>query len=221
MSWRDIFYPEIPEKRDRLIRKSQELQELMKYNFQATNQLIETLKKHLCLSFSPIYLNEKATVRKNCDVLIDRIRQIQAEVEKIDKKLKDKLEPALYEKLKNMSLSDYENQQVSKALKTWCGVTAIACTIPLVGWLIKNGNILTNITSTFIKIGTGLLATVLLGVAFIGIEMIIQAILGKIEHAQLEKALKEYDEALEEFRPASEIYQDSITYIRIKLEMTE
>jgi len=51
--------------------------------------------------------------------------------------------------------------------------------------------------------------------------MIISGILGAIERGELERALEEYDEALEEFRPVSEKYQDSITYIRIRLEMSE
>lgn len=38
---------------------------------------------HLGLSFSPITVNEKATVKENCEIIIKRIHEIQAEVEKI------------------------------------------------------------------------------------------------------------------------------------------
>ncbi|XP_026105486.1 single-pass membrane and coiled-coil domain-containing protein 3-like [Carassius auratus] len=218
MSWSDLFYPGIPERRERLIRKSQELRELMKNNFRATNQLIEALKEHLGLSFRPVALNEKATVKENCDVIIERIHEIQAEVEKIDQKMKAKLEPTLYEKLKKMSLSVPDYQLLSGSVGAVCGVAGSAAVIA-VGWLITNGYILTNITLTFGIIATGIMATVVVGVLFMGIDMIISAILGGIERDQLERALEEYDRALEEFRPASEKYQDSITYVRMRLEM--
>uniref|UniRef100_A0A671LX55 Single-pass membrane protein with coiled-coil domains 3 n=1 Tax=Sinocyclocheilus anshuiensis TaxID=1608454 RepID=A0A671LX55_9TELE len=193
---------------------------MMKNNFRATNQLIEALKEHLGLSFRPVALNEKTTVKENCDVIIERIREIQAKVEKIDQQMKAKLEPTLYEKLKNMSLSVPDYQLFSGVVSAVCGITALASKV-LVAWLITNGYILTNITLTFGLIGTGIMATVVVGVLFMGIGMIIGAILGGIERDQLERALEEYDRALEEFRPASEIYQDSITYVRIRLSMSQ
>ncbi|ROL46602.1 Single-pass membrane and coiled-coil domain-containing protein 3 [Anabarilius grahami] len=220
MSWSDTIFPGNPERRERLVRKSQELLELMKNNFRATNQLIEALKEHLGLSFRPITLNEKATVKENCDVIIERIREIQAEVEKIDEKLKAKLEPTLYEKLRNMSLSARDYHRVSGYVRPVCGVVGFSAVV-VIGWLIKNGTILTNMRLTFGLITTTALATVVVGVLFAGIDMIISYFLGKKERDELERALKEFDEALEEFRPVSEKYQDSITYVRVRLEMCQ
>ncbi|XP_050960524.1 single-pass membrane and coiled-coil domain-containing protein 3 [Labeo rohita] len=220
MNWSDIFYPGNPERREKLIRKNQELLNLMENNFRATNKLTETLKKHLGWSFSPITLNEKATVKENCDVIIECIRKIQAEVEKTDMQLKEKLEPTLYEKLRNENLSVNDYQIFRKAVYDVCGVGGSA-SIVAVNWLIKNGTILTNITSSFAKFATGLAAGVALGVVFMGIDMIVGAILGSIERNELEKALKEYDEALKEFKPASVKYQDSITEVRKRIEMSE
>ncbi|KAK9959345.1 hypothetical protein ABG768_009474 [Culter alburnus] len=220
MSWSDIFFPGNPEKRERLVRKSQEIQELMKNNFRATNQLIEALKEHLDLSFRPIKLNEKATVKENCDVIIERIHEIQAEVQKIDEKLKAKLEPTLYEKLKNMSLSARDYHRVSGYIRPVCGVGGSAAVLA-VGWLIKNERILTNMRLTFGLIKTTALATVVVGLLFVGIDIIMSVILGAMERDELERALKEYDEVLEEFRPVSEKYQDSITHVRVRLEMSQ
>ncbi|XP_059361682.1 single-pass membrane and coiled-coil domain-containing protein 3-like [Carassius carassius] len=220
MSWRDIFYPGNPERREMLIRKNQELQDLMKNNFRATNKLIETLKKHLQLSFSPIALNEKATVQENCDIIIGCIHEIQAEVEKIGKKLKEKLDPTLYEKLKDMNLSVHDLTQVARHVSIALGTVGMASSL-VVSWLITSGRILTNLKLTFVRIATGLAAGVALGVVFMGVDMIVQAILGSIERDQLEKSLKEYDEALEQFGLASEKYQDSITYVRVRIEMIE
>lgn len=219
MSWSDLFFPGNPERRERLIRKNQELIELMKNNFRATNQLIETLNKHLHMSFSPIALDEKATVKENCDVITKRIHEIQAEVEKIDTHLKEQLEPALYEKLLKSSLTVPDLNHVSVILtRFFCSAASIsAIGIDVFCWLIKNGKILKNITLAISKIGIAVIGGVVFGVLLV-IGMVVEVFLGMKERDQLESALGEYEKVLKEFRPASEEYQDSITYVRIKIE---
>ncbi len=216
--WSDIFYPENPKRREQLIRRSQELQDLMKNNFRATNQLIDAMNKYLNCSFQHIFLNENATLRENCDVMIGCIHKIQAEVERIDKKLKEKLEPTLYEKLRNLPLTSTDFKKISKAFMGIFGAASIGSTVLLI-YLIKNGTILSSIAGKFALFGAGALASLGLAVVFLGIDMIVEAILGKIEGDQLKAELEKYDRALEEFRPASEQYQDNITYVRVKIEI--
>ncbi|XP_048050593.1 single-pass membrane and coiled-coil domain-containing protein 3-like [Megalobrama amblycephala] len=215
--WSDIFYPDNPKRREQLIRKNQEFKDLIENNFRATNQLIDVMNDHLSCSFQHIKLNEEASLQENCNVMIECMQKIQAVVEKIDKELKEKLDPTLYEKLRSLSLLPEDFNLVSKVLEVVCGVATVVSTT-VIGLLIKNGVILENITSKFVIIGAGTLACVGLAVVFMGIDMIVEAILGSIERDQLEKALKEYDKALDEFKPASEKYQDNITYVRIKIE---
>nr|XP_055074676.1 single-pass membrane and coiled-coil domain-containing protein 3-like isoform X1 [Misgurnus anguillicaudatus] len=218
MNFADIFYPENPKMRETLIRKSQEIVELMKNNFRATNQLIDVLKEHLGLRFNPITLNESATVKANCDVLIQRIREIQTRLEKIDKELMEKLEPDLYEKLKTRDLSIPERAKVSEVLRgIQFGFAGLVAPF-VVGWLFQNVAILGGITGTCWVIATGLLGGVVFGVLLMGIEMIFQGILGSIERDRLKQALKEYEDALEDFRPASEKYQDSITEVKLTIK---
>ncbi|XP_048010439.1 single-pass membrane and coiled-coil domain-containing protein 3-like [Megalobrama amblycephala] len=183
--WSDLFYPDNPKRREELTCKSQQFQDLMENNFRATNQLIDVMNKHLNCSFQHITLNEDASLQENCKVMIECMHKIQAVVEKIDKELKEKLDPTLYEKLLNKSLLPEHFKLVSNVVEGVCA-------------------------GTFACVG--------LGVVFMGIDMIVEAILGSIERDKLEKALKEYDEALKEFKPASEKYQDNITYVRIKIE---
>ncbi|KAI2647687.1 Single-pass membrane and coiled-coil domain-containing protein 3 [Labeo rohita] len=221
MSWIDLFCPDNSERRESLIRKNQELHVLMRNNFRATNQLIDVLKEHLGLSFSKITLNEKATVKENCDKIIARIREIQAEVEKINQQLKQKLEPTLYEKLKNKSLSECDFQPVLNVVRRLYHLAAISSAVALVAWLISNVTMMTSITVTFGLIAIGVMGCVVFGVLCMGIGLILGNIVGKMERDRLERALKEYDKALEEFRPASEKYQDSITYVRISIQMMQ
>ncbi|KAK9976706.1 hypothetical protein ABG768_021911 [Culter alburnus] len=215
--WSDLFFPNNPKRREQLIRKSQEFQDVMKSNFEATNQLIDVMNEHLSCSLEHIKLNENASLQENCNVMIECMHKIQAEIEKIDKELKEKLEPTLYEKLQNKSLSTTDFQLISKALKVVCGFATEGSTT-LVSLLINKGVILAKITSTFAKIGALTLASVGLGVVFMGIDMIVEAILGRIERDQLEKVLEEYDKALKEFKPASLEYQESITHVQVKIK---
>ncbi len=50
------------------------------------------------------------------------------------------------------------------------------------------------------------------------VDAFVSAILGNIERGKLETALKEYEEALEKFRPASKEYQEAIYEIKFILE---
>ncbi|XP_057188173.1 single-pass membrane and coiled-coil domain-containing protein 3-like [Triplophysa rosa] len=221
MNLSDIFYPGNPDRRERLVRKSQEVLELMKHNFRATNQLIEVLQEHLGLHFSPVKVNEKATVKENCDVLIERIREIQVEVGKIDMELKEMLEPTLYEKLRRKDLSIPERSKISTVLRgIHCCVATIASAY-IVGWLFQNVAMLASITGVCGVIAMGFLGCVVFGVLFMGVDMIIQAILGSTERDRLERALKEYDDVLKDFRPASEKYQESITEVKLTIQLMQ
>ncbi|XP_056591459.1 single-pass membrane and coiled-coil domain-containing protein 3-like isoform X1 [Triplophysa dalaica] len=218
MSWSDIFYPGNPQRREDLIRRSQDLRNLMESNFRATNRLIDVLNEHLGYSFSKITLDEKADVKHNCDTIIGCMREIQAAVEKIDKKLKDKLEPHLYEKLKKFdlkSLSAFDHSNIASIVLgvTGAGTTAVVCS------LMKCGTILENIVLKHGLLKSSIVAGVVIGVVFLGIDMIIGAIMGSYERNQLEDALKEYDRVLKEFKPASEKYQDSIFEVMAEIKM--
>uniref|UniRef100_A0A673KZ79 Single-pass membrane protein with coiled-coil domains 3 n=1 Tax=Sinocyclocheilus rhinocerous TaxID=307959 RepID=A0A673KZ79_9TELE len=213
MSLGDVLFPGNPERREKVIRRSQELIELMKSNFRATNSLTEIVNKHLHSSFSPITLNEKATVKENCDVMIKRVNQIQAKVEEVDEELKKKLEPTVYESLQKMSLQDFKKLSavVKVAIKSVCQIAAAV----IVKYLMKNIRILTNITCTCAKVAVGTFASIVLGVL---IDVIISAIVGHIERAKLESALAEYEEALKTFRPASKEYEMAIYEVMFMLK---
>uniref|UniRef100_A0A672NCR5 Uncharacterized protein n=1 Tax=Sinocyclocheilus grahami TaxID=75366 RepID=A0A672NCR5_SINGR len=202
--------------RSKIIRRSQELIDLMKDNFEATNSLIEIANKHLHSSFSPITLNENATVKENCDVMIERVNQILAKVEEVDEEMKKKLGPTLYEKLQHMSLKDFNKvPAVDKAAIT------LVCQISvgvLVVYLIKKKKILETVTSIYCKIARGICASIVIGLA---VDVIVSAIVGYIEQGKLDTALAEYEEALAVFRPASKEYQKAIYKVTIMLEFLE
>nr|XP_055062682.1 single-pass membrane and coiled-coil domain-containing protein 3-like [Misgurnus anguillicaudatus] len=221
MSWSDIFYPGNPEKREQLIRKSQQFINLMEDNFYATNELIEVLNEYVGCHFSKITLNERGTLKENCDVLIQRIREIQVEVEKIDKRLKNKLEPTLYEDLKKMDLSMLLNMQKHiNAVEIAIGVFGSVAAV-IVCWLLKSGFIFQTVVTKIGLIASSIIGTITIGVVFLGIDMIVQAIMGSIERDQLERTLKEYDTALENFKPASKKYQYSVTQVKVTIEIMQ
>lgn len=217
MGWSDIFFPGNPERREQLVCKSQELRNLMGNNFRATNKLIKVLNEHLGYSFNEITLNEKADVKQNCDIIIERIREIQAAVEKIDQELKQKLEPTLYEKLKKMDLklSTSDHAKIAEAFFEGGGAVSSAVVCGLIKW----GGVLENVVLKHGLLKTTAVATVAIGVVCLGLDMIVEAIIGNIERHKLEHALKEYNTALDEFQPASEEYQDMIFEVMAEIKM--
>ncbi len=96
-------------------------------------------------------------------------------------------EPTLYEKLRKLSLSSEDFKAISKAFEAVCGVATVESTV-LVGYLIDNVVTLANLTRTYDIIGSREIAFVRLSVVFLGIDMIVKDIIGKIEHDQLKKA---------------------------------
>lgn len=218
MSLSDLFYPGNPEKREKIIRRSQELIDLMKSNFEATNSLTEMVNKHLHSSFSPITLDEKATVKENCDVMIERVNQILAKVKEVDEELKKKLEPTLYESLQHISLQSFNNIPAADktAIKSVCQFPAAV----LVKSLMKNMRSLTGIIFIFACISTGVVGSILMGlvVGFVITDVVVSGILGYIEQCKLDKALEEYEEALSEFRPASKNYEKAIYEVMFLLK---
>lgn len=198
-------------RREQIIRRDQELIELMKNNFRVTNDLAEIVRKHLDSTFkpSPITLDEKANVKKNCDVMIERVNEIQAKVEEMNETLKRKMEPSLYEKILNLFLGALDIKKVSNAVKAACHAADV-CKV-LVTFIIKHKGILGTIITTCAKMAAGFWASIGLGV-------LSSVILGYIERGELEKELAEYEVTLKEFRPASEEYQDAINQIKLLLK---
>ncbi|XP_018970315.2 single-pass membrane and coiled-coil domain-containing protein 3-like [Cyprinus carpio] len=217
MSLSDLFYPGNPEKREKIIRRSQELIELMKSNFEATNSLTEMVNKHLHSSFSPITLDEKATVKENCDVMIERVNQILAKVKEVDEELK-KLEPTLYESLQHISLQSFNNIPAADktAIKSVCPFPAAV----LVKSLMKQTRSLIGMIFIFACISNGVIGSILMGlvVGFVITDVVVSGILGYIEQCKLDKALEEYEEALAEFRPASKEYKEAIYEVMFLLK---
>ncbi|XP_043094587.1 single-pass membrane and coiled-coil domain-containing protein 3-like [Puntigrus tetrazona] len=209
MSLSDWLYPGNPKRREKVIRRSQELLELMKNNFRATNSLSEIVNKHLGSSFDPIALDERATVKENCEVMIERVNQIQAKVEEVNEELKNKLDPAMYEQLQKMSFHDLKTLSVAqkRVISSTCQVSAAI----IVTVLMKKIRVLTNITSTCVRVVGGMIATFVVGLL---IDLIASAIIGHYERKHLEEALEDHEKVLVEFRPASEQYQDAIAEVK-------
>ncbi|KAK1162740.1 hypothetical protein AOXY_G17674 [Acipenser oxyrinchus oxyrinchus] len=209
MSWSDIFYPDNPKRREKVLRLKAELQECMSNNFRATNLLITAMNKHLGCSFPQIQIINTGTINENCQILIESITKIQEKLAQIDQKLKEELEPEIYQKLHDANLPSDVQKNLSKLIGPILGVMATVGSIVLIT-LIGKGIILTAMVTGIGAIATGLIALFSLAVVILGVDMIISAIVGAEERDQLEYAIREYEKALKTFKPASEQYQEAL-----------
>ncbi|XP_066566310.1 single-pass membrane and coiled-coil domain-containing protein 3-like [Amia ocellicauda] len=141
-------------------------------------------------------------------MLIGTIGSIQAQVVQIDSRLKEKLEPEMYQKLYSLTvpLSD----RIHIASRVLSGAFGMLGSRAMVAELIHKRAVLGRIVASLGRVGTCAVATVALGVLGLGVDMVASAILGAIERENLERVIQEYSEALEEFRPASEQYLENI-----------
>ena len=221
MSWGDIFYPGNPGRRDEVVRLSTKLHTLMEFNFDATNSLIDLLNKDVKPSspISKVNVDNTASVETNCQTLLNKMDEVMRVVDKVDEDMAKKLEPEAYKQLKlpDMKFKD-RIALAKKAVSAGLSVAATVAGVVLVG-AIKGGIILTKIVAAIGVIKTCAVASLVLGVLTLGIDMIASAIIGAVERDKLEAAIDELETAVETFDPASKEYTKTITRVEIYLEM--
>ena len=221
MSWGDIFYPGNPGRRDEVVRLSTKLHTLMEFNFEATNDLIDLLNKDVKPSstITKIYVDNTGTVKANCQTLLNKMDEVMRVVETVDQDLAKKLEPEAYRKLKTPEMKFSERIALAKkAVSAGLSVTATVAGVVLVG-AIKSGLILTKIVAAIGVIKSCAVATLVLGVLTLGIDMIASAIIGAIERNKLEAAIDELETAVNTFDPASKEYTKTVTRVEVTLEI--
>ena len=221
MSWGDIFYPGNPGRRDEVVRLSTKLHTLMEFNFDATNSLIDLLNKDVKPSspISKVNVDNTASVETNCQTLLNKMDEVMRVVDKVDEDMAKKLEPEAYKQLKlpDMKFKD-RIALAKKAVSAGLSVAATVAGVVLVG-AIKGGIILTKIVAAIGVIKTCAVASLVLGVLTLGIDMIASAIIGAVERDKLEAAIDELETAVNTFDPASKEYTKTITRVEIYLEM--
>ena len=221
MSWGDIFYPDNPKRREDVVRMTTKLKTLMEGNFDATNDLIDLLNKHVKPNpmLEHIRVDDTATIKANADVIIACISQIQTIVDEFDKTLSEKLDPELYRKLSDPNTGFKETLATAKkAVSATIGLAATVASIAVI-IAIKTGAILVKVVTSIGVLATSVIAGVVLGVLALGIDMIASAIIGAIERDELEKTIKELEDALSEFEPASKEYTKTIVHVEVKLQI--
>ncbi|MBN3299295.1 single-pass membrane and coiled-coil domain-containing protein 3 [Amia ocellicauda] len=203
------------ERRDRLCRLNQTIVEKIKNNFRATNKLSEVLNEHFSCRFQPIAVDEGKTVKENCDFFLKALMKIQAKIEEIDSRLKEKLEPHCYQEILAMKTPSTEQwRKVHNALNGVVSVVSvIACGVLI--YLIKNGIIFRSIVTTVGRIAAGFLGCVVISLLGMGIDLIC----GAIEKSKLDDAIREHEKVLEEFGPASDAYYDGIMQVMARIQV--
>ena len=177
----------------------------MEFNFDATNNLIDLLNKHVT-STAPlqhVHVHHNASVEKNADMFISRMDDIQDVIDNIDKKLAEELDPDLYKELNDPNLSFKQRIALAKkAVSATIVVVSSVAGVVLVG-LIKTGRIVKGVVTAIGVIKTSAIASLALGVLALGIDMIASAIIGAVERDKLDKIFEELNSMIREFDPCS------------------
>ena len=92
--FKDIFYPDNPKRRDKVVRKYQEILDCMKDNFNATNKLAEYMKQNydvksgvgkIVHSYNELTVKEGITIKENCDMFLKETEKLQNAVALVSK----------------------------------------------------------------------------------------------------------------------------------------
>ena len=224
MSWSTLFYPGNPGRRDDVVRLSQKFYDLMTSNFWATNELIDCLHEYVPppggRKFRKVYIDGSKTIKENCQKIIDRMEEIQDYVDDMNEKLREVLEPKLFEKLTDVDTSFIAKFKLMNSLtKMSLGVIGKAMGAVLVG-AIKSGRILTNMVTKLGLIQTCACAVLVLGILVMGVDMIFSAIYGSIERDKLIEAVDDLTANIEQFEAPTIEYTKSIYKLVAYIEFT-
>ncbi|XP_038964799.1 single-pass membrane and coiled-coil domain-containing protein 3 [Rattus norvegicus] len=216
MAQSDFLYPQNPRRRQEVNRLHQQLLDCLSDCFQVTNKLTGLLNAHLGCRLAFIEMRSDETIKRNCDLIIQAVTKIQKELQKVDEALKDKLEPTLYRKLRDIKERETEKiaivQKVISVILGEATAAASAVAVKLVGSNVTTG-IISKLASVLTHIGTSILGSIGVAVLSLGIDMVVQAILGAVERTQLQSAIQSYEKHLTEFKAASEKYHHAIAEV--------
>ncbi|XP_012880542.1 PREDICTED: single-pass membrane and coiled-coil domain-containing protein 3 [Dipodomys ordii] len=216
MAQSDFLFPDNPRRRQEVARLHQQLLGCLLDSFQATNELIGVLNTHLGCRLPPIEMRRQGTIKENCDAVIEAVRGIQTELQQVDQALRDKLEPTLYQKLRDVKEKETDKvaivQKVISAILGEATAAASAVAVRLVGSGATEG-LLHKLAAALGHIGASLLGSVGVAVLGLGLDLIVRAILGAVEKSQLQAAIKSYEAHLVEFKSASDRYHRAIAEV--------
>jgi uncharacterized membrane protein YdfJ with MMPL/SSD domain len=219
----DLFYPDNPKRRAKVIQLTQSMYDYMQANFRATNRLTDFLNENVDgTSFDHIAVDEDKSLKDNSNLLIGRIEAAQDIIEKIDKELAAKLDPTLYRNLTNVDLSFQDRMETAQ--KATHVVTGVVITVAAIAVCvaIASGGILAPVVAVLGALATSAIATAIISIiGGLGIGMIVGAITGAIERDQLEDAITQLETQLEQFKPASLKYTENIYEVLSELKMHE
>ncbi|XP_041585746.1 single-pass membrane and coiled-coil domain-containing protein 3-like [Vulpes lagopus] len=220
MAQSDFLYPENPWRSQEVNclhqDPHQQLLDCLSDSFHATNKLIGVLNMHLGYKLASVEMKRDGTIKESSDIIIQAMMKIQKELQKVDDALKDKLEPTLYRKLRDIKGRETEKiaiiQKVISVILGEATSAASAVAVKLVGSTVTTG-IINKLITVLAQIGASLLGSIGVAVLRLGIDMIFCAILGAVEKTQLQAAIKSYEIHLVEFKSASEKYRHAITEV--------
>lgn len=220
MSWADIFYPGNSEMKTRLAQLCGQLNTLLDSCFTAVNHLIDCVEEYLPgQKFEKITMQVSASLRDNCNLIIGRVNEIKNYLEKKEYEVEKLMGTELFNQLMNLDTKFQEKIDIAK--KALIGIEGISLTVGGVALVaaIAAGKMLTKVVARLGVIATSTLATIGLAVFGLAIDMIVSAILGAVEKAELEKAVEEYANAVEAFKPAADEFYDNISMVRAMIKL--
>ena len=209
MSWSDIIYHN-DARRQELTRKIQQFDDAMGENFRATNKLATFLNEEAGQNIQMIEVDHAKTVKENANLLIAQVQLIQSYMEKVDDDLKQELDPDLYRKISDIDTSfEVTMRDVMDGAHVVASITGAVVSTVSVRMIARR--LVTRIVSRIARLAASSVAgSIIGGIAGFAVDIVAGAIVGAKEKHELEKALGEVDQELDEFLPASQEYTDTV-----------
>lgn len=214
----DLFYPNNPKRRAKLERNIGALYNNLNIDVTATNDLVDIINTHLQGNIKQVSIDNDDTVKANAQRISDCVDAINKIIKQKLEDIKTRLDPKIFKMLMDVSVSFEEKikiaEESAESLLPIGGVVGVLSCSTIAGM-----DFLEGVVKVVGETATSAFAAIGVGVLFLGIDMIAEAIIGAIERDKLNKEIDKTDKCVENMQTMTGPYIAKVEEIKVRIEM--
>ncbi|XP_060597059.1 single-pass membrane and coiled-coil domain-containing protein 3-like [Ruditapes philippinarum] len=214
----DLFYPDNPKRRAKLEQNIGALYNNLNIDVTATNDLVDIINTHLQGNIKHVSIDNDDTVKANAQRISDCVDAINKTVKQKAEDIKTRLDPKIFKMLMDVSVSFEEKikiaEEFAESLLPIGGVVGVlSCSI------IAGMDFLEGVVEVVGEAATSAFAAIGVGVLFLGIDMIAEAIIGAVERDKLNEEIDKTEKCVEHMQKMTGPYIANVEEIKVRIEM--
>lgn len=214
----DLFYPDNPKRRAKLEQNIGALYNNLNIDVTATNDLVDIINTHLQGNIKHVSIDNDDTVKANAQRISDCVDAINKFVKQKLEDIKTRLDPKIFKMLMDVSVSFEKKiklaEEFAESLLPIGGVVGMLSSSTIAGM-----DFLEGVVEVVGETATSAFAAIGVGVLFLGIDMIAEAIIGAVERDKLNGEIDKTEKCVEHMQKMTGPYIANVEEIKVRIEM--